>query len=264
MNFTKYDLGNLARGSTVVVTLSGNQANVRLMNSSNFSSYRNGRRHSFHGGRATGSPVRIQVPTTGHWIAVVDMEGLGGTVRSSVAVEPPPRGPLPAIRQTSERPSLRTIRHDIDPDVPADNEQDVWDVFISHATEDKATVAMPLAEALQAHGLSVWLDVLEMRIGDSLRRKIDAGLVGSRFGVVILSPDFFRKKWTQYELDGIVTLSVSGEQSMLPIWHDVDHAAVRAVSPSLADKVARSTTDLSIDDIAAEIAEVVRHPGTQA
>ena len=121
-------------------------------------------------------------------------------------------------------------------------------------------VAMVVATALQAHGVTVWLDVLEMKIGDSLRRKIDAGLAGSRFGVVVLSPAFLRKKWTQYELDGLVTMQVSGEQSMLPIWHQISHGEVRAASPSLADKVARSTADLSVDEIAAEIAEVVKRP----
>jgi hypothetical protein len=86
------------------------------------------------------------------------------------------------------------------------------------------------------------------------------GLAGSRFGVVVLSPAFLRKKWTQYELDGLVTMQISGEQSMLPIWHQISHAEVRAASPSLADKVARSTADLSVDEIAAEIAEVVKRP----
>ena len=42
------------------------------------------------------------------------------------------------------------------------------DVFISHATEDKEAVALPLAHALQEHGISVWYDEFELRIGDSL------------------------------------------------------------------------------------------------
>ena len=80
----------------------------------------------------------------------------------------------------------------------------------------------------------------------------------SRFGVVILSKAFFEKDWPQYELDGLVTRSVSGEQSLLPIWHGITKAVVIAVSPSLADKIARSTTDFTIEEIAKEIAEVVR------
>jgi TIR domain len=61
------------------------------------------------------------------------------------------------------------------------------DVFISHASEDKDTVARPLSRALVARGWFVWLDELELTIGDSLSGRIDAALARSRFGVVVLS-----------------------------------------------------------------------------
>ena len=124
----------------------------------------------------------------------------------------------------------------------------MWDVFVSHASEDKAAVARPLAEQLGERGLTVWLDDFELRIGDSLRRKIDAGLAGSRFGVVILSRSFFAKGWPQYELDGLITRRVSGEQNLLPIWHDITKDEVKAHSPSLTDKIARSTAQYTIED----------------
>lgn len=107
-------------------------------------------------------------------------------------------------------------------------------------------------------GISVWLDESELRIGHSLRRRIDDGIRSSRFGVVILSPAFFGKGWTNHELDGLVTRNVAGEQSLLPIWHDVTAQDVRAYSPSLADKVAVCTADTSIAEIAAQIAGLVR------
>jgi Domain of unknown function (DUF1883). len=59
MNFTHYNLGHVERGSVVVVTLSGSAANVRLMDGSNFNSYKAGRRHSYVGGLAKRSPVRL-------------------------------------------------------------------------------------------------------------------------------------------------------------------------------------------------------------
>ena len=96
-----------------------------------------------------------------------------------------------------------------------------------------------------------------MRIGNSLRRKIDEGIRSSRFGVVVLSEAFFEKGWTNHELDGLVTRTVAGEQSLLPIWHDLTAEQVRAYSPSLADKVALSTDQNTIDDIAQQIADVV-------
>ena len=133
-----------------------------------------------------------------------------------------------------------------------------YDVFISHAAEDKDEIVRPLANALRASGLTVWYDEFELAIGDSLRRKIDAGIAHSKFGIVVLSAHFFAKGWPQYELDGITTMSVSGKQAILPIWHKLTKAQVIAESPSLADKVARNTADFTIEEIADEIAQVIR------
>ena len=77
-----------------------------------------------------------------------------------------------------------------------------WDLFISHASEDKESVAMPLAETLRAAGATVWLDAQELKLGDSLSAKIDDGLSRSRFGVVIISRAFLDKDWPKKELAG--------------------------------------------------------------
>lgn len=254
----KYDLGQVKRGSTVVVTLD-KQANVQLMDRSNYSNYSNGRQYRYFGGLMKRSPARIPVPNDGHWFVAIDLGGGSGRIRSGVDVVPPPRGDLPVYRQPAERSlrdalDVRTPHRPSDPDVLDGR---TWDVFISHASEDKVAVAIPLAEALQERGVSAWLDKAELRIGESLRRRIDQGLSASRFAVVVLSPAYFAKGWPQYELDGIVSLSVAGKQSLLPIWHDLNHADVAAKSPSLADKLARSTADTEIQAIADEIAELV-------
>lgn len=103
----------------------------------------------------------------------------------------------------------------------------------------------------------MWLDKTELRIGDSLRRKIDYGLAHSAFGIVILSSSFFAKGWPQYELDGIIGLSVNGDQRMLPIWHEISRDEIARQSPSLVDKIARNTAVDTIAEIADEIAAVV-------
>jgi hypothetical protein len=254
LQFTKYDLGYRQAGEIVEVSLSGSAANVRLMDSSNLSSYERGQRHRYYGGLAKQSPIRLQIPNSGNWYLTIDMQGLRGSVRSSATVLP---GPLPEIR---ERP-LSSIPSLLQPDVPlgfGGLSQREYDVFISHASEDKDAVVRPLAHALDAGGLKVWYDEFEMKIGDSLRRKIDLGLAKSRFGVVVLSRSFFRKGWTNYELDGLVTRAVSGEQVLLPIWHEITKQELLEYSPSLADKVARSTGTHTIDEIALEIIGVIK------
>lgn len=253
--FTKYDLGNRRRGSTVVVKLTSG-ANVRLMDHSNFAAYRAGRPHRYSGGLVSQSPFRIVIPHDGMWILTVDVVGLRNGTTSSVSVEPPPRSPLPSVRQAGAN-SLERIRHELPPGSAIGLDR-TWDVFVSHASEDKDAVARPLADALKALDVTVWLDETEMRIGDSLRRKIDQGLARSRFGIVIFSRAFFSKGWPQYELDGIVARSVSGEQTILPIWHEITKDEVMAQTPSLVDKIARSTSQFTISEIASEIASVVR------
>jgi hypothetical protein len=132
----------------------------------------------------------------------------------------------------------------------------LWDAFISHASEDKAEVARPLAAALEAAGLRVWLDENELRLGDSLRAKIDHGLAQSRFGVVVLSPWFFAKHWPQQELNGLAAMESLSRKMILPVWHGVDHDFAARFSPMLADKIAVST-DKGIAAVAAEIVKAI-------
>lgn len=131
-------------------------------------------------------------------------------------------GALPEVRQRplSEVPSL-VHKNDYFPNNNNDEIEKEYDVFISHASEDKDEVVRPLANALRSEGLRVWYDEFELKIGDSLRRKIDKGLANSKFGIVVLSKAFIKKGWTNYELDGIITKAVSGEQIILPIWHNI-------------------------------------------
>lgn len=252
MQFIHNDLGQRKRGEIVEITLARG-ANVRLMDSSNFNSYKSGRRHRYTGGLAKNSPITLQIPNSGHWHVAIDMQGLRGRTSASVRVLP---GPLPEIqdRPLTEVPSL--VRENIPP--PTELGGETHDVFISHASEDKEGFVRPLANALISEGLDVWFDEMTLRIGDSLRQKIDKGLANSRVGLVVLSPSFIDKGWPNYELDGIVTRTVSGEQILLPIWHNITKQQVVDFSPPLADKVARSTSTHTIEEIANEIAELIR------
>lgn len=189
------------------------------------------------------------------WYVAIDLAGLGGRVQSLVRVLP---APLPQIenRPLAEVPSL-VHNNGLIMNEDAGIEPE-YDVFISHASEDKDEVVRPLANALKNLGIKVWYDEFEMRIGDSLRRKIDKGLANSRFGIVVVSRDFIKKGWTNYELDGIITKAVSGEQIILPIWHNITKKEVIDYSPSLADKLARNTAIDTVEDIAKEIADVIK------
>jgi hypothetical protein len=135
-----------------------------------------------------------------------------------------------------------------------------YDVFISHASEDKDELVRPLANVLQKEGCTVWYDEFELKLGDSLRRSIDRGLADSRFGVVVLSKHYFSKEWPKAELDGLVSKQREMDRTViLPIWHGVSKKEVLDHSPTLADTYALISSEWSkIDEIAVQILRVIK------
>jgi hypothetical protein len=99
-------------------------------------------------------------------------------------------------------------------------------------------------------------------LGDSIRRSIDNGLRQSRFGILVLSPSFFKKKWPQYELDGLTEIEMRGsDKVLLPIWHNVNHEDVMTYSPALANRKAISSVE-GLDNVVAAILRVVKPQGS--
>ena len=136
-----------------------------------------------------------------------------------------------------------------------------FDVFISHATEDK-DFAGPLARELRSAGLSVWFDDFELGLGDSLNEKINYGLSRSRYGVVVISPTFFRKHWTKLEMNGFVARQTTGERVILPIWHRITKSEIIEQAPPLADIVALNSSTQSMEEIVGEIVKKVKGGGS--
>ncbi|WP_440960566.1 toll/interleukin-1 receptor domain-containing protein [Paenibacillus nitricinens] len=137
--------------------------------------------------------------------------------------------------------------------------QEIYDVFISHASEDKLEVVEPLASELIKLGLSVWYDKWSLQLGDSLRKKIDEGLKHSKYGIVVLSPAFFAKQWTVTELNGLIQKEIvfKREKVILPVWHNVTPREVAEFSLILSDKLG-TNTNRGILTVAKEIAQVVK------
>lgn len=135
------------------------------------------------------------------------------------------------------------------------------DVFISHASEDKESVARPLTEELVRSGFSVWFDEYEILIGDSLRQKIDEGLANSKYGIVILSKNFISrtKTWPARELDGLTAKEDADVRKfILPIWHKIEKREVTNYSPSLAGLKALETTDKTPEQMVKELSAKLR------
>jgi hypothetical protein len=133
-----------------------------------------------------------------------------------------------------------------------------YDAFISHASEDKNEFVRPLVAELQKRDCKIWYDEFELEVGDSLRMSIDDGISESRFGIAVLSDNYFDKQWPEAELNGLVTKQRSKSQKViLPIWHGVSKDDILQHSPTLADTFALSTDRSKIEEIADHIASVI-------
>ena len=139
--------------------------------------------------------------------------------------------------------------------ISADEE---YDVFVSHAYEDKESFVDEFVEALRNQGLKVWYDTDRLKWGDSMREKIDRGLAKSKYGVVILSPNYIdeHKYWTKAELNGLFQVETVNGKTILPIWHDLTKKQVVEYSPIIADRKAMTTASMTAEEIAAELKEL--------
>lgn len=182
-----------------------------------------------------GPQLNVFFRTTNFWDRVEDLKEEHTSHRTGKVMNLPQNQPIQA----------RDIEDDLQ-----------YDVFISHASEDKDAVARPLAAALENAGLTVWYDEYSLKLGDRLRRTIEQGLRDSRYGIIILSHSFFAKEWPQSELDGLVALETDGRQRIIPIWHNITHQDVLHYSPILGDRLAISTGK-GLDLIAKEVMKTV-------
>lgn len=153
------------------------------------------------------------------------------------------------------------IAHQIEDTEPfqvtaANGEDEPYDLFISHASKDKADFVDELAEKARAAGLRVWYDQFRLGWGARVRREIDKGLRSSYFGVVVLSPNFFDRQWPEYELDGLIQKDIAEQGRLLPIWHKLTHGDIVKYAPSLADRMALNTATVSIESMVEELVEM--------
>jgi len=132
-----------------------------------------------------------------------------------------------------------------------------YDAFISHASEDKDEFVRPLAHHLKTAGVRTWYDEHELRIGDSLRESIDRGLGHSNYGIVVLSPHFFAKRWPQRELNGLSARENHGRKVILPVWFNLSFEDVEKAAPMLADRIAARSQD-GIDTVVQRLVKVIR------
>ena len=117
------------------------------------------------------------------------------------------------------------------------------DFFICHASDNKDSVARPLADKFIDEDLSVWFDEYSLIWGNKLMESINKGLKNSSFGIVILSKEFQGKKWPQHELDGLFALTKPDETKILPLRYGLTQEELDQHYPLLSGILSRSWPD---------------------
>jgi len=80
-------------------------------------------------------------------------------------------------------------------------------VFLSHSSTDK-NFAKRLGGDLQRHGIKVWVDEAEIKIGDSLIEKISKGIEETDYLIVLLSKCSCKSEWVKKEVNIALNMEI--------------------------------------------------------
>lgn len=134
-----------------------------------------------------------------------------------------------------------------------------YDVFVSHANANKQSFVDSLYDQLNRLRIRIWYDSTEIDWGDGLKEKIQEGLSKCRFGIVILSPEFIERKWTNQELSELLTRqNESHEKVVLPLLYNLTVEQMKEQYPVLGDIKAREVReDEDAKDVVIDFARIL-------
>ena len=136
------------------------------------------------------------------------------------------------------------------------DKQDLRDIFLCHAWDDRKGAAKELHDLLESKGISVWFSEKDVLLGSSLLREIDKGLVKSRIGIVLVTPLFLKRIIGEGIADKELS-ALLARDLLVPIVHNTTFDELREVSPLLGSRSGLSTIEDSMSEVAAKLAELV-------
>jgi hypothetical protein len=218
MQYLLYDLGTVAAGGTVEVTL-GYAANVLILNEENYAFYKENKPRRFTGGYIERSPYKVVLPEAGHWFAIIDSGSFFSKIRAFVRFIPADGGECATIEpMICERTSDRNV---VARSFAEAVKKYRLRAFILHYYKDRDNMALPLAQALEAEGLPVFCDEFVLEPGDDLEDKIRNGITKYKFGIVILSRAFVRIGWQAAGIRCLYDELSSEYRDLYPVWHNI-------------------------------------------
>lgn len=134
-----------------------------------------------------------------------------------------------------------------------------YDVFVSHANDNKQSFVDSLFDGLGRLRINIWYDSSEIDWGDNLKDKIMEGLEKCRFGIVVLSPEFIGRKWTEKELLELLNRqNERHEKVVLPLLYNLTVEQMVAKYPALSSIKARViTADEDASDVVIDFARIM-------
>jgi hypothetical protein len=136
------------------------------------------------------------------------------------------------------------------------SQPDLRDVFLCHAWDDRQGSAKELHDLLEACGVRVWFSEKDLGLGVPMMRAIDKGLVNSRVGIVLVTPAMLRRLPSEGVADTELSALLRRER-LIPVAHGTTYEELEQVSLLLASRAGLSTSEETMAEVAAKIAELV-------
>ncbi|WP_245788532.1 toll/interleukin-1 receptor domain-containing protein [Amycolatopsis marina] len=127
------------------------------------------------------------------------------------------------------------------------------DLFLCHAWPDREGSAKELHAHLKSNGASVWFSEEDLPLGSLMIREIDKGLRNSRVGIVLVTPALLKSINDEGVAEKELAVLLSTRR-VIPVLHGVGFNDLNDVSPMLASHAGLSTTESSLDVVAAKVA----------
>lgn len=139
-----------------------------------------------------------------------------------------------------------------------------YDVFISHASKDKEKYVDKLVEVIKAKRIAVFYDSDCIAWGDGISEKIEEGLKNCKLAVVVISKNYFGRKWAEHELLTLLKRqNQEGKRIIMPILHGITKKQLIEHYPELADISSKYSKSYSVENMAQCLADKLKTNGTK-
>lgn len=133
-------------------------------------------------------------------------------------------------------------------------EKDKYAVFVSHSSEDKVDYVDDLVEEIKALGITVFYDTDVMSWGDNLKERIDIGLKTCELAVIVISPSYFGREWTEYEIQMLLQRQSNEKTKLImPILYNTSKEEFVKHYPLLKDILFKYSKSQSKKKLAQEL-----------